>query len=69
MSLSQQQVRSIAVQYVSQGDEVLEKHYEELFEHYLDLGEIPYGTAKARTGDPFQWISDKLCEVAACRST
>jgi hypothetical protein len=34
--------------------------YEELFDHYSDNGEMPYGVAKARTGDPVQWISDRL---------
>ena len=33
---------------------------EKLFDHYLNSGEMPYGVAKARTGDPYQWIADKL---------
>ena len=37
-----------------------EEFYEALFNMYLDSGEMPYGTAKARTGDPAQWITDKL---------
>lgn len=35
--------------------------YDNLFEYYLD--EMPYGTAKARTGDPMLWIKDKLATV------
>jgi len=31
-----------------------------LFEHYLSTGEMPYGTAKARTGDPDEWIYQQL---------
>lgn len=34
--------------------------YEELFDHYCNNGEMPYGVAKARDGDPVQWISDRL---------
>ena len=34
--------------------------YEALFNYYLDSGEMPYGVAKAREGDPVQWISNKL---------
>ena len=37
-----------------------EEFYEALFNMYLDSGEMPYGTAKARTGDPAQWITDQL---------
>lgn len=32
--------------------------YDTLFDFYS--GEMPYGTAKARTGDPVQWIFDRL---------
>jgi len=34
--------------------------YEKLFEHYI--WEMPYGTAKGRTGDPCQWLFNKLDE-------
>jgi hypothetical protein len=34
--------------------------YEALFDYYLNSGEMPYGVAKAREGDPVQWIADKL---------
>lgn len=32
--------------------------YEKLFDYFMS--EMPYGTAKARTGDPDQWIVDRL---------
>ena len=32
--------------------------YEALYEHWLS--EMPYGTAKARTGDPGVWIAERL---------
>lgn len=34
--------------------------YEDLFEHYLNNGEMPYGVAKAREGDPLPWLEQKL---------
>ena len=37
--------------------------YEDLYEIYAH--EMPYGTAKARTGDPIAFISDRLFEVLA----
>jgi hypothetical protein len=34
--------------------------FDALFSYYLDSGEMPYGVAKAREGDPVQWIADRL---------
>jgi hypothetical protein len=36
--------------------------YEAAFDYYCQNGEMPYGVAKARTGDPYVWITDKLME-------
>ncbi len=39
--------------------------FDKLFEHFaFDTGEMPYGVAKARTGDPDEWILDKMEEEA-----
>ena len=35
-----------------------EKLYNELFEYFLE--DMPYGTQKARDGDPVEWITDHL---------
>jgi len=35
--------------------------YNELMEYYAD--EMPYGTQKARDGDPIQWINDELDDL------
>jgi hypothetical protein len=48
---------------IANGTQELDEHdelYEKLFNHYCDSGEMPYGTMKARTGDPFNWITDQL---------
>ena len=31
-----------------------------LYDYFVNSGEMPYGTAKARDGDPNEWIFDKL---------
>ena len=35
-----------------------EELYSELYEYFLE--DMPYGTAKARDGDPTQWITERL---------
>jgi hypothetical protein len=35
-------------------------YYEKLYDYYL--AEMPYDVAKARSGDPDQWILDRLEE-------
>lgn len=47
--------------FMAGGD--LDEHehlYDALFDYYMMHGEMPYGIAKARTGDPVQWISDRF---------
>ena len=36
------------------------KLYRELLSYYMSNGEMPYGVAKARDGDPEAWIMDRL---------
>jgi hypothetical protein len=42
-----------------------EDGFQALFDYYLNNGEMPYGVAKARTGDPDLWIHQRLEERAA----
>lgn len=42
----------------AQGDEMSKTLYDTLYDYYVC--EMPYGTAKARTGDPYQWINDRF---------
>jgi len=39
--------------------------YEKLFNYFLDTNEMPYGVAKARTGEPDAWILDYLHNLSA----
>jgi hypothetical protein len=36
--------------------------YDALYDYYSDNGEIPYGVAKARDGDPYQWVSNRFAD-------
>ena len=36
--------------------------YHALYDYYSNNGDMPYGTMKARTGDPYQWVSDHLAK-------
>jgi hypothetical protein len=42
------------------GHELDEDLYLALFDYYQLHGEMPYGIAKARTGDPFDWVTSQL---------
>lgn len=42
------------------GDDLDSDLYYALFDYYSDHGEIPYGIAKGRDGDPFEWVTQRL---------
>ena len=42
------------------GEELDSDLYDALFDYYASSGEMPYGTMKARTGDPFEWITQRF---------
>jgi hypothetical protein len=48
------------VRNFEQSGELDDDLYDALFDYYSSTGEMPYGVAKARTGDPHNWISDRL---------
>ena len=48
------------VRQFQKGGELDDDLYEALFDYYFNAGEMPYGTAKARTGDPYEWVSQRL---------
>jgi hypothetical protein len=41
-----------------EGDFMPENLYDALYDYYLDRGDMPYGVAKGREGDPYQWVSE-----------
>jgi hypothetical protein len=40
-----------------------ENLYEDLFAHFM--ADMPYGTAKARDGDPVEWLDEKIGTMTA----
>ena len=48
------------VRNFEQGGDLDDNLYDALFDYYLESGEIPYGVAKARTGDPYEWVAQNL---------
>lgn len=47
------------------GSPKMRKFYNALFDYYASTGDMPYGTMKARDGDPLEWIEDRLMDEAA----
>jgi hypothetical protein len=46
------------IEQFKRSGELTDELYSALYDHYMD--EMPYGVAKARTGDPYEWIMNKL---------
>jgi hypothetical protein len=61
-NLTETQATSI-VETLENGDDVFHVGtfvFEVLFKFYCDNGEMPYGTATAKDGDPYEWITNAL---------
>jgi hypothetical protein len=57
--------KEVALFKRSSGDFSLHDHpefFQDLFDFYSDTGEMPYGTMKARDGDPYEWIHNALMD-------
>ena len=46
---------------VDSGDVEIDEFFDVLYEAFID--EMPYGVAKARDGDPYNWLADRLDRV------
>jgi hypothetical protein len=57
--LNSVQLKVIAAKHAKDNN-VVDQYFDELFEYYTQNNQMPYGVAKAKTGDPFQWIADQL---------
>lgn len=49
-----------AVDVFLDGGDLSEELYDDLYDYYCSTNEMPYGTAKARTGDPHEWITKRF---------
>lgn len=56
------QFQQIANGELSSGD-LSDVDFQAIFDHFSNSGEMPYGVAKARTGDPYSWIDDHISSV------
>jgi len=45
---------------LDQNTSLMNNFYEDLYEYCMDSGDMPYGVAKARTGDPYEWMENQL---------
>ena len=48
------------------GGGLTERLYESLFSYYCSTNEMPYSVAKARTGDPYEWIDECFGSFLQC---
>lgn len=48
---------------IAEDDGYSEELYSFLFDYYCNNGEMPYGVAKARSGDPFEWINTAVASA------
>lgn len=48
------------VRQFERGGELDNELYDSLFDYYSAVGEMPYGIQKARTGDPYEWVTQQL---------
>lgn len=48
------------VKTFDKGGDLDQDLYHALFDYWSDAGEIPYGVAKARDGDPYEWVAQNL---------
>jgi hypothetical protein len=69
MKTEYEEVKAILIKHdalgmdIDQLVELGEPLYEELFDYYMHSGEMPYGTMKARDGEPDVWIADRIEEL------
>ena len=50
--------------YLEAGEELTDEDFDYFFEYYLNSGEMPYGVAKARDGDPYEWVAERIMKDA-----
>jgi len=51
------------------GGEMHDDLYHALYDYYSDNGEMPYGTQKARDGDPYEWVADRFASELGINET
>lgn len=59
MKLNEPQIDEIRA-YLLEGEDLRDDDFDMLYEYFCNNGEMPYDVAKARSGDPYEWITEKL---------
>lgn len=57
-----EQMLNVVGHQLLKGRPLSESQFDFFYEYYSNNGEMPYGIAKARTGDPYDWIDAKITE-------
>jgi hypothetical protein len=57
------QVRHAMQRVYHVGSNMTDTDFQVLFDYYTQNNQMPYGVAKARTGDPYEWIARTVREV------
>ena len=58
-NLNEEQASNVA-EFLEGEDDLDQAVFEKLLSWYMSSGEMPYGVAKARNGDPYEWIFNTL---------
>lgn len=56
-NLDETQAQNV-IDVLTKNEDMSDDVYSVMYDHFIS--EMPYGTAKARTGDPIEWICDRL---------
>lgn len=56
MKLNAESIKTVAAAVIANPD-LIDVHFEDLYEYYVGIGLMPYEVAK---DDPFQWIETQL---------
>jgi len=51
------------IERMEDSGEMSDALYQDFYDYFVNSGEMPYGTAKARDGDPYEWIFYRLTET------
>ena len=45
---------------LDQNTSLMNNFYEDLYDYYVDSGDMSYGVASGKTGDPYEWMANQL---------
>lgn len=60
--MTQDELVEFALSHLN-GSTVVEDHFHELYQHFIDVGEMPYGESRPAGFDPHDWIEERLSDI------